>query len=336
MHLDSVRELKADVHRRYVARLATAAAGGGMLAYAAQPSANLAGAHRTFALGITRKGRKDFQLAVRVQRPELVRSAQLDAIVKKAKGEADVRYVGRLFKRMPAGGVPWTRKNGRPLQIGLSIGHYKITAGTLGCFVRRRSDGELLILSNNHVLANENDARAGDAILQRAALDGGKRSTETIGSLAKFVRLKSTRPNIVDCAVAAIDDCIECNLRALKGLGKLAGQGPPVLDDHIDLYKVGRTTLATHGRMTAFELDNVVFGYDMGNITFDDQIEIEGAGNRAFSDGGDSGSLIVDGDRRGVALLFGGGDQGGANGMGLTYATPLAVVFDKLKVDLAF
>ncbi|MFO1323631.1 MAG: hypothetical protein U1F15_06165 [Burkholderiales bacterium] len=336
MHLDSVRELKADVRRRYVARLTLDDPGGGMLAHAAQPTANLAGPRRTIALGITRKGKKDFQLAVRVQRAELVRSAQLDAIVKKAKGEADVRYVGRLYKRMPAGGVPWTRKNRRPLQIGLSIGHYRITAGTLGCFVRRRSDGALLILSNNHVLANENDAAIGDPILQRASLDGGRRSTETVGTLAKFVRLKSTRPNVVDCAVAAIDDGIECNLRALKGLGKLAGMGPFPLDDYVELFKVGRTTQATRGRMTAFELDNVVFEYDMGNITFDDQIEIEGAGRRAFSDGGDSGSLIVDADRKGVALLFGGGDQGGSNGMGLTYATPLKVVLDKLKVDLAY
>jgi hypothetical protein len=33
-----------------------------------------------------------------------------------------------------------------------------------------------------------------------------------------------------------------------------------------------------------------------------------------FSRGGDSGSLVVDADNKAVALLFAGGDQGGANG----------------------
>jgi len=47
----------------------------------------------------------------------------------------------------------------RPAPGGVSIGHYRITAGTLGVVVRRA--GVRLILSNNHVLANSNDAKAG-------------------------------------------------------------------------------------------------------------------------------------------------------------------------------
>jgi len=42
----------------------------------------------------------------------------------------------------------------------------------------------------------------------------------------------------------------------------------------------------------------------------------------------------VDRELRGVALLFAGGDQGGTNGRGLTYANPLQEVLDRLKVDL--
>ena len=99
--------------------------------------------------------------------------------------------------------------------------------------------------------------------------------------------------------------------------------------------KLGRTTGLTRGHVTAFELDNVIVGYDFGNARFDNQIEIEGAGSGPFSDGGDSGSLIVGSEKRGVALLFAGGDQGGTNGKGLTYANPLKVVLDALKVDLA-
>ena len=50
----------------------------------------------------------------------------------------------------------------------------------------------------------------------------------------------------------------------------------------------------------------------------------------------DGGSLIVDNDNLGVALLFAGGDSGGSNGMGLTYANPLRTVLDALKIDLIF
>lgn len=86
--------------------------------------------------------------------------------------------------------------------------------------------------------------------------------------------------------------------------------------------------------MTAFELDNVVVTYDIGDLRFDDQIEIEGAGSGPFSRGGDSGSLIVDAGFRAVALLFAGGDSGGTNGKGLTFANPIGAVFAALRVTL--
>ena len=88
--------------------------------------------------------------------------------------------------------------------------------------------------------------------------------------------------------------------------------------------------------MTAFELDNVIVTYDLGDLRFDNQIEVEGAETDAFSDSGDSGSLIVDADRKAVALLFAGGDIGGTNGKGLTYANPIGAVLDALKVDLLY
>ena len=312
MQLDSVRNLKASVQAKLVAPLSQEAVRRATLALSAQSMGNLAGPRRVVALGITRNSRRDFQLAVRVQRPELVDSPQVAAIVRQARGEADVRYIGRLAKRV----VPWNRKNVRPLRIGTSIGHFKITAGTLGCFVTRRADAALLILSNNHVLANENDAKAGDAILQRGTFDGGTRPADVVGKLAGFVRLKKSGANLVDAALASINPSLGTNLSAIKGIGTLTGQGPAFLDEGTAVHKLGRTTGVTHGKVTAFELDNLVVGYDIGDLRFDDQIEIEGAGPDAFSAGGDSGSLIVDAEGRGVALLFAGGDQGGSNGKG--------------------
>jgi hypothetical protein len=54
------------------------------------------------------------------------------------------------------------------------------------------------------------------------------------------------------------------------------------------------------------------------------------------SQGGDSGSLIVDADRKAVAILFAGGDLGGSNGKGLTFANPIDAVLKALKIELLF
>jgi hypothetical protein len=331
MRLDSVRELKADINRRTLAPVVRAAATGRGLALSAQPVTAVDDLHRTFALGIAMQTRTDFKLAVRIQRRSFESSPQIENIRALARGEVDVRYVGRIVKRA----VPWHQRRNRPLRVGGSIGHFAITAGTLGCFVQRRSDDQVFILSNNHVLANENDAAKGDAIIQPGDADGGRRPRNRIGSLDRFVKLRKRGVNFIDCALARVNTGIRFNHTGLTGIGNLAGVGPDAVEDAA-VAKVGRTTGMTRGTVTAFEIDNVVVGYDLGNLRFDNQIEIEGAGDEAFSDGGDSGSLIVNAENLGVALLFAGGDQGGSNNRGLTYANPLRTVLDALKVDLHF
>ncbi|MCD6344410.1 MAG: hypothetical protein J7M17_02225, partial [Anaerolineae bacterium] len=71
----------------------------------------------------------------------------------------------------------------RPAQPGISIGHYHITAGTLGLVVQRGA--ERFILSNNHVLAHCNAAQIGDPIWQPGPVDGGT-SADRIATLAEF------------------------------------------------------------------------------------------------------------------------------------------------------
>lgn len=183
-------------------------------------------------------------------------------------------------------------------------------------------------------MANENDAKKGDAIIQPGSFDKGKRPKDVVAKLRKFVKLTPTAVNLVDCADATPVSSIAFDFQQLGSFGNLAGLGPKVVVDRTAVRKVGRTTGETSGRVTAFELDNVVVGYDIGNLRFDDQIEIEGAGTDGFSDGGDSGSLIVNEDLMAVALLFAGGDSGGTNGMGLTYGNPIHAVLDALGVDL--
>ena len=294
---------------------------------------------RSIALGIAPYG-KEFRLAVRVQRQDLLKSPMIEHIIQQARGEADVRFIGRVDKRIlraSTDAIPWYQANARPLLIGTSIGHFNITAGTIGAFVKR--SGRSYILSNNHVLANEDQASDGDPILQCGKLDGGKDPHDRVAALRHWVRLKKNGANFIDAALAEIDEGISCEPALLQAIvnganRQVQGIGPAFLDEKEVVYKVGRTTGATRGRVTAFDFDELVVNYDAGNLRFDGQIEIEGIGKRAFSAGGDSGSLIVNSDMQAVALLFAGSDTGGSNGLGLTYANPIHTVLKELKADL--
>ena len=162
MNLDSVRELKQALAARVLPQIETAITARSAFGRAAGPVARAAEPPRTLALGVSPKGKTDFQLAVRVQQRVFEASREVGLIKKQAKGEVDVRYVGRIQKHA----ARWYQQRQRPVLIGSSVGQFKITAGTLGCFVQARAGGGVCILSNNHVLADENRARKGDAIVQ--------------------------------------------------------------------------------------------------------------------------------------------------------------------------
>lgn len=191
------------------------------------------------------------------------------------------------------------------------------------------------MLTNNHVIANENANAIGSPIAQPGTLDGGSFPDDEVGVLGKVIKLKTTGTNFVDAAVGDVWDTIEFDTQTIGNLGSLSGLVDVVnLPANATVHKVGRTTGQTKGRIRAFDVDNVRVEYDLGVLRFDNQIEIEGAGNAPFSDSGDSGSLIVDDELRAIGLLFAGGDVGGSNGQGLTFANPIETVLDALKVVL--
>ncbi len=336
MKLDSVRELKQSLPGQLNAMLAVRMSATRSSNVAVASAASMRRTAPSYFLGITSKGKQGYKLAVRLQDRALEKSELVERISAKAKGEVDVRYVGRIRARA----MPWYRSKQRPLLIGSSVGFIAngfIVAGTLGCFVRPRSGSSstLYILSNNHVLADENRYARGGHILQPGTLDGGSPTADRVAKLTRFVRLVAGQPNFVDCAIAKLNATAAVDMHRLRGIGTLAGQREGELEIGDVVHKVGRTTGVRHGRVTAFELDGLEVEYDIGVVSFDDQIEIEGSGARSFSDSGDSGSLIVDDDHMGAALLFAGSDHGGRNGKGLTFANSLSLVLTALKVRLA-
>lgn len=244
------------------------------------------------------------------------------------------------------------RDRHRPALGGVSIGHRDITAGTFGCVVRRGP--ERFILSNNHVLADTNRGRPGDAIVQPAPYDGGMADPDTIAVLETFVpismleeesgcatargvaaalnllaratgssaRLKPftarEENNLVDAALARplADDLLA---EGLFGIGDVNGQGSAELG--MAVRKSGRTTGVTSGEIVQVEVTaNVNLGQRVAR--FSSQFM---AG--AMSQGGDSGSLVVDEHGRGVGLLFAGSTT-------TTLCNRIEHVLDALEVSL--
>jgi hypothetical protein len=263
----------------------------------------------------------DYRLAVRIQSATPGVQANIERILESAHGEASVRIVGRVVKQQTAIG---TRV--RPLQIGCSVGHVHITAGTLGCFVEIDGGAGPCMLSNNHVLADENRAALGDLILQPGPFDKGSSPADDAATLSKFEPLSTSGKNFVDAAVAALSE--DADFHTLPGLGTLNGVRPDPLEGEEIVFKIGRTTGLTRGRVSAFEIDDVRVQYDIGVIGFDRQIEIAPLDGSPFSLGGDSGSLIVDESLRAAGLLFAGND------VDVTYANPIQTVLQTLGARL--
>ncbi len=131
----------------------------------------------------------DLAVVVLVERKKPLAALQPeDMIPRDLDGmKTDVIEVGFLEANQTA------RDRFRPIiPSGVSIGHYKVTAGTLGTVVKDRATQEPFLLSNNHVLANCNDALIADPILQPAAMDGGQNPADVVARLERYVKLLFT------------------------------------------------------------------------------------------------------------------------------------------------
>jgi hypothetical protein len=219
-------------------------------------------------------------------------------------------------------GDPTERCN-RPVPIGVSVGHPQVTAGTIGARVKNGS-GAVFALSNNHVLANSNNASVGDATLQPGTYDGGSDPSDRLGTLAAF---KAISFNASGCTGGASDpDCntidaaIASTTTANLGVSTLTGgYGTPSASISSasvgqSVRKCGRTTGCTVGTVAEVNVTvNVCykpqgpFCAPNGTARFVNQVGISD-GN--FSAGGDSGSLIVTSSGLNpVGLLFAGGSS---------------------------
>lgn len=189
--------------------------------------------------------------------------------------------------------------------------------GTLGLGMRGFGGlaDRTFVLSNNHVLADENRSRIGDPVIQPGTLDGGSPTDDIIGHLSDFVPLQfstfgTPNPpvNQVDAACAELTKFGDFTREIFwighpKGWRDRMSVQQAASEGTLAVQKTGRTTGYTTGNITDFSFDGWV-GYTNGDAFFEDQLLIEPG---TFSAPGDSGSCILDMEEKVVGLLFAGG-----------------------------
>ena len=194
-------------------------------------------------------------------------------------------------------------------------------SGTLGSLVT--AGGTSYILSNNHVLARQDQAVSGEDVSQPGLIDNGCRPGTIVADFSAAVPLG----NNVDCAVAALRPGQMDTAGTIEGIGTISSIVKPATVG-LGVQKSGRTTGHTTGLIGSTNTSvNVQYQVRCGSgqkytVSYTNQVVINSS---TFSAGGDSGSLIVtnDGCKQPVALLFAGSSSD-------TIGNPIGEVLTKL------
>lgn len=197
----------------------------------------------------------------------------------------------------------------RPLIGGYSIGanvlgHY-INTGSIGCLVK--DNYNIYLLSSAHVLSDFNRLAPETSIVQPSLLDGGAPIDE-VGKLSRYIPLKAEgifqKPkNLIDAAIVRLDVDAYTDIAFL---GKLRGVDTVNLQEIV--FKVGRTSEETSGMVTSINTTCEAVLQNQGKkekYLFKDQILTS-----KMSEDGDSGAVLVKGNKKVAGLLVGGSTSG--------------------------
>lgn len=254
----------------------------------------------------------------------------------------------------------------RPCPAGFSIGHPRISAGTLGAWVKRGNSDDYFVLSNNHVIAASNEGLLNDIIIQQGKADGGFSNSHAFARLTEYVHINfigdEDKKKVADFLWKAwsapanlVAKLIGCPYRLRTLVPQRVDQpalnlvdaaiAKPLTQGYVNLDPVGQ--IGELKGLKDLQLgDNVqkegrTTEYTTGVITVVDMLVQVGYGRsgiawfdnqvevrgKDFSDSGDSGSAIVTEDGFLGGLLFAGGE-------GATIANRISNVVSLLGVRL--
>lgn len=230
----------------------------------------------------------------------------------------------------------------------ISVGNTR-EAGTLGALARD-SAGDLFGISNNHVSGSCSQAPVGMPIVAPGILDvsAGNHPPFTIGFHHSALPLLSG-----DVAMVRFQDNSDFAIFKIRDATAVTSYQ----QDHYDtpssviqiqpgmnVSKVGRTTGLKRGVVHAeivgpFSVLYAASSYEFsGKVFFETIYAINGVAGEKFSDGGDSGSLVVHtdavGNRHAVGVVFAGMPSNSASGGQFTLVLPLAPILSTLGLSL--
>ncbi len=189
----------------------------------------------------------------------------------------------------------WTR----PLKMGYSAAHERVSAGSMGAVVEHVDfPGSRFLLSCSHVFAPPRVP--GKIIRQPSRLDdfGPPRQVAT---LEKFTEVRfGVQENEVDAALARLLPGVMAD-NDLGKLGKLSPlniiRGGTAEGQHIRVAKLGRTTGYTEGIIDDWHCrEQITVNTPEGprQAWFNEQLCVRPDGEPTFSEAGDSGSIVVE------------------------------------------
>jgi hypothetical protein len=183
-----------------------------------------------------------------------------------------------------------------------------INNGTIGAiFTDNRLPTKRLIGSSYHVLAVDNSHRIGDANSLGDPISQPSGAPDRI--IAHLDRAFLSRT--IDAAAAVITDTTKTVSPRILGIDDVTGSAS---DEEVEaiwrerrtVRKSGVTTGTTNGTIVDLAKTMTIRYPFVGDWMMFDQLAISPNGSIIFSDGGDSGSCIVDDSAKVVGLLLGG------------------------------
>jgi hypothetical protein len=232
---------------------------------------------------------------------------------------------------VPLAGDPrdWQRCFPCPIPGGVQIAPERANwVGTLSCAVRfKNADGQMKYgaLTNYHVAVS-----AEQRGLKIGQPDG--HAGDWFAKLDRWSAMQKNAQNRVDAAVLDTwreDGKYAPGCHTVKPVQHAIGaiNPNPQREQRIGdrVQKSGRTTAHTTGRVVGIKSTSQVDYGDLGVLTFVDQTVVR-ADSGHFSQGGDSGSLVLTEDRRPYGLLFAGGGSD-------TIINPIGFVIDMFELE---
>lgn len=275
----------------------------------------------------------------------VISSAADKRLPKSARGIV-IHYTGKTAIEPNPPAAPSSAVSGAPIWFShnhrISCGSSVICshtpgAGTLG-FLATLADGRIIGFSNNHVTGDSNHTPAGMHILSPAPMDASPASPPplAIGKHLGLVQLNSGDPQQI--ALQEIDGAIfeitePDKVTSIQGNG--AYDTPAVtmpMSAGMRVKKVGRTTGLRLGSVLGETVIPISIPYKSSRfqsmVYFTGVWVVEGDNGNTFSEGGDSGSLVVTADgAAAVGVVFAGGNN-------VSFVLPIDKVLNSFSLTL--